>query len=172
MLIKIEIALFLLFSILPLAFVLTMYKSYNSKMYNFYKRMCGLYNSEYYKHSMKMLLCFSLTILLVGFHINYFAVFPRDWGIMISTMLLGLFFLPTRTYNILMRIRNDNRMFLTISILSAAMIFIPHLLPTAICGVYVMNFASLLPADGSEDFFCDHIEDKDLQVKFTDFYFH
>lgn len=127
----ISVYLFMVFTVLLILLPLTFYKSQGEKSFNFFIRVA------YSPHGPK-LFSYMLMLIVISFHLNYYAVFPKEIGIMFSTIIMFYLLSSKRTIALLARIRKNKKWMTGTFLLTLAIAFIPHGLSVSITLAYIL----------------------------------
>lgn len=157
----------LIFFIFPMLLVLlpiTLYKRNSPFMVRLWLRMA-------YDQNTRKMAANLMTMILILFHLAYYAVFPSDKGIMISTLLLFVLFSTKRCVCLLTGIRQGRKLRWVLAILCLGLPFVPHMLSTAISLAFVLETSFFFPAEGLTDFYENNVKEQDVDKKFVEAYF-
>jgi len=129
-------ALFLLLAFCLGLFVLPMvtYKKYRKFMVAMaYSEKCRLF-------------CICLTgILIIGFHLIYYAAQPHDMGIMISTIFLFASLATKHMLELFEYISSNRKLYIAIGLSTVVLAFIPYMFTTSVTFAIALIGISLLP---------------------------
>ena len=96
-------------------------------------------------------MAYVLALLVIFFHLAYFAAFPANKGIMISTLFV-FFLLSTRRTVHLMRLVNRTRQAVVLlAVASVGWAFLPSLFPCAVSLAFLLQIACILPPGKDEE---------------------
>jgi len=112
-----------------------------------------------------------LALLVIFFHLVYYAASPSEIGVLFSTPVIFFLLLTKRTVKMLLAIRERRWLQVMLSILCIALPLLPHMLPCAITIAFVLLFAFFFPSKQAADFYKTHYNDKDVDGKFVEAYF-
>jgi len=113
-----------------------------------------------------------VALIVILFHLVFYAVFPSDYGIMFSTILVFVLLSTKRCEKLLQTVRNNLRFQAAIFILILVSAFTPHLLSLAITMAFMLEASYIFPGKHIKKFILDHHEDEpDYEEKFLDAYF-
>ena len=131
-------ALFLLLAFCLGLFVLPMvtYKKYRKFMVAMaYSEKCRLF-------------CICLTgILIIGFHLIYYAAQPHDIGIMISTIFLFASLATKHMLELFVYISSNRKLYISLGLMTVVFAFIPYMFTTSVTFAIALIAISLLPAE-------------------------
>jgi len=113
-----------------------------------------------------------VALIVILFHIDFYAIFPSDYGIMISTILIFVLLSAKRSEKLFQAIRDNVSFQTTIFGLTLMAAFTPHLLSLSMTMAFMLEAACLFPGRGAKDFIMEHSRDEpDYAEKFLDVYF-
>jgi len=112
-----------------------------------------------------------LALIVIFFHLVYYAAFPSEIGIMFSTPLIFYLLSTKRTVRLLLGIRDRRWLQVLMGILCLALPFLPHMLSCAISIAFVLVFAFFFPSKEAADFYKTHQNEEDIDQKFVETYF-
>ena len=131
-------ALFLLLAFCLGLFVLPMvtYKKYRKFMVAMaYSEKCRLF-------------CICLTgILIIGFHLIYYAAQPHDIGIMISTIFLFASLATKHMLELFVYISSNRKLYISLGLITVVFAFIPYMFTTSVTFAIALFAISLLPTE-------------------------
>lgn len=132
-----KIAIFLAFPLLLCLFTIHVYG--NSRFRNAWLALA-------YSDNCRLFVARLLSLLVIVFHIAYYALFPTDKGIMISS--LYLFFSLASKYNLklLMAIRRSEWGISVLALTAMGISFLPHFLSSAITLAMILVAVCCLPS--------------------------
>lgn len=132
-----KIAIFLAFPLLVCVFPIRFYQ--NRKFRNAWIALA-------YSDNCRLFVARLLSLLVIVFHIAYYAVFPMDKGIMISS--LYVFFSLASKYNLklLMAIRRSEWGISVLALTAMGISFLPHSLSSAITLAMMLVAVCCLPS--------------------------
>lgn len=135
--IYLKIAIFLAFPLLLCLFTIHVYG--NSRFRNAWLALA-------YSDNCRLFVARLLSLLVIVLHIAYYALFPTDKGIMISS--LYVFFSLASRYNLklLMAIRRSEWCILALALTAMGISFLPHSLSSAITLAMVLDAVCSLPS--------------------------
>ena len=114
----------------------------------------------------------NLTALLVAiFHIVYFAAYPKDYGIMFSTLIVFTLLSTKRCVSILQGIRWNKTIFLVGAALCIITCAIPHMFSLAMSVAMLLEASCFFPSKGLENFYEEHVTEPEVDKMFVDAYF-
>lgn len=94
------------------------------------------------------LFCICLTgILIIGFHLIYYAANPNDMGIMISSIFLFASLATKHMLELFVYIRSKRKLYISFGLMSLVMVFIPYMFTTSVTFAIALIAISLLPTD-------------------------
>lgn len=130
--------LFLLLAFCLGLFVLPMvtYKKYRKFMVAMaYSEKCRLF-------------CICLTgILIIGFHLIYYAAQPHDMGIMISTIFLFASLATKHMLELFVYISSNRKLYISLGLITVVFTFIPYMFTTSVTFAIALIAISLLPTE-------------------------
>ena len=112
-----------------------------------------------------------LALVVIFFHLSYYAVFPNDMGIMLSTLFMFFLLSTKNSVRLLLSIRRNKYSYMALALITILILFIPHTLPTAYTFAAILECASFFPATGLEDLYQNNFDEEDLDRKFVNAYF-
>lgn len=132
-----KIAIFLAFPLLLCLFAIHVYG--NSRFRNAWLALA-------YSDNCRLFVARLLSLLVIVFHIAYYALFPTDKGIMISS--LYVFFSLASKYNmkLLMAIRRSEWGISVLALTAMGIAFLPHSLSSAITLAMILVAVCCLPS--------------------------
>lgn len=139
---------FLLLMVL-LAIPLWLYKSPKRRMLCFYAYMT-------HSVSCRKFYCLILLQLAILFHFTYFSMGMKEYGLMVSTLLVIYLFSTARTERLLKRLRNSRRNLYTLFLVTLITLFIPHLFTLGATLGYVILAACFYPSHRMESYMVSH----------------
>ena len=131
-----KIAIFLAFSLFLFLFPLRLYSSRK-----FRRVWLGLAYSENFRLFAARLLCLALIL----FHLVYYALFPWDKGIMLSSIFVFLSLASKKNMMLLLAIRGSHIAVMSIAITTIVISFIPHLFSLAVTFAFILEAAYCFP---------------------------
>lgn len=134
-----KIAIFLAFSLFLFLFPARLYT--NRK---FRRAWLGMAYSENFRLFTARMLCLALIL----FHLVYYALFPLEKGIMLSSIYV-FFSLASKKNMILLQTIRQSRMIVMVMVLAFTTIvlsFIPHLLSVAVTLAFILEAACCFPS--------------------------
>lgn len=132
-----KIAIFLAFSLFLFLFPLRLYS--NRK---FRRVWLGLAYSENFRLFVARLLCLALIL----FHLVYYALFPWDKGIMLSSIFVFLSLASKKNMILLQAIRGSRIAVTSIAITAIVISFIPHLFSLAVTFAFILEATCCFPS--------------------------
>lgn len=132
-----KVAIFLAFSMALFLFPLRLYR--NRK---FRRAWLGLAYSENFRLFTARLLC----LMLILFHLAYYALFPTDKGIMLSTAYVFFSLASKKNMMLLQAIRRSRMAIAVLAITAIVLSFVPHLLSVAITLAFTLEAACCFPS--------------------------
>lgn len=132
-----KIAIFLAFSLFLFLFPLRLYSSRK-----FRRVWLGLAYSENFRLFAARLLCLALIL----FHLVYYALFPWDKGIMLSSIFVFLSLASKKNMILLQAIRHSHIAVMSIAITAIVISFIPHLFSLAVTFAFMLEAACCFPS--------------------------
>lgn len=133
----IQILIFLAFATFLWAFPMFLYK--NRK---FRKAWLGLAYSDKYRLFVARVLC----LVLLLFHMVYFALFPHDTGIILSSLYVFFSLASHKNLKLLMALRQTRLPLILLSILAIFWSFFPNLLSVSMTIAFIVEAAYCLPS--------------------------
>lgn len=131
-----KIAIFLAFSLFLFLFPLCLYG--NRK---FRRAWLGLAYSENFRLFTARLLC----LLLILFHLVYYALFPLEKGIMLSSIYVFFSLASKKNMILLQTIRRSRIVLMALAIVTIVVAFIPHLLSLAVTLAFILVATCCFP---------------------------
>lgn len=132
----IQILLFLAFALLLWVFPVFLYKNRR-----FRKAWLGLAYSEKYR----LFVARVLSLVLLLFHMVYFALFPHDTSIIISSLYVFFSLASRKNLKMLMALRRTKLPLILLSLLAMFWAFFPDLLSVSITIAFIVEAAYCLP---------------------------
>lgn len=133
----IYLLLFLAFSLFLFVFPTRLYKCRR-----FRKAWLGLAYSDNYR----LFVARMLSLVLLLFHVAYYALFPKDTGIILSSLYV-FFSLASRTnLKVLMALRRSRLSMIVLSVVAIFWAFFPNLLSVSVTMAFVLEAACCLPS--------------------------
>lgn len=131
-----KIAIFLAFPLLVWVFPIRFYQN---------RRFRSAWLALTYSDNCRLFVARLLSLLVIVFHIAYYAIFPIDKGIMISS--LYVFFSLASKYNLklLMAIRKSEWGIYVLALTAMGIAFLPHSLSSAITLAMILVAVCCLP---------------------------
>lgn len=135
--IYLKIAIFLAFPLLVWVFPIRFYQN---------RKFISAWLALSYSDNCRLLVARLLSLLVIVFHIAYYALFPTDKGIMISS--LYVFFSLASKYNLklLMAIRRSEWGISVLALTAMGISFLPHFLSSAITLAMILVAVCCLPS--------------------------
>lgn len=94
------------------------------------------------------LFCICLTgILIIGFHLIYYAAQPHDMGIMISTIFLFASLATKHILKLFVYVRSRRNLYIALGLVTVIFAFIPYMFTTSVTFAIALIGISLLPTD-------------------------
>ena len=132
-----KIIVFLAFSLSLFLFPWRLYKNVK-----FRKVWLGMVYSENFRLFTARLLC----LIVILFHLVYFALFPTDKGIMLSTVYVFFALASNKNMKLLQAIRQSHMAICLLALAAVALSFTPHMLSTGITFAFVLEAACCYPS--------------------------
>ncbi len=132
--------IFLLFTVLPSILAEVCYK--NSR-----RKICSIWWNLWGRENAQKLLVYVLALIIIFFHLVYSHVFAGDYGIMISTVIIFVLLSTRRSIAILKWLRRDIRKFGLVALTIIVLLFIPHMLSTAVSLFFILEAAGFMPSE-------------------------
>ena len=86
-------------------------------------------------------------ILIIGFHLVYYAAQPHDMGIMISTIFLFASFATKHMLQLFVYIRSKRNLYTALGLVTVVFAFVPYMFTTSVTFAIALIGISLLPTD-------------------------
>lgn len=147
---------------LAFAFSLWFFPKYLYRNRRFRKAWLGLAYSDKYRLFVARMLC----LVLLLFHIAFYAVFPKNIGILHSSLYVFFSMADRTNLKILMALRQTNFPLILLSVVAIFLAFFPCLLSVSITMAFVIEAAYCLPPKGMNKrakHFCRLFDRKVLQ---------
>lgn len=94
------------------------------------------------------LFCVCLTgILIIGFHLTYYAAQPHDMGIMISTIFLFASLATKHVLELFVYIKSKRNLYIALGLGTTVLAFIPYMFTTSVTFAIALIGISLLPTE-------------------------
>lgn len=94
------------------------------------------------------LFCVCLTgILIIGFHLIYYAAQPHDMGIMISTIFLFASLATKHMLELFVYIRSKRNLYIALGLVTVVFAFLQYMFTTSVTFAIALIGISLLPTD-------------------------
>ena len=132
-----KIAIFLAFSLFLFLFPARLYT--NRK---FRRAWLGMAYSENFRLFTARLLCLALIL----FHLVYYALFPLEKGIMLSSIHVFFSLASKKNMILLQTIRKSRMIVMVLAFTTIVLLFIPHLLSVAITLAFILEAACCFPS--------------------------
>ena len=132
-----KIAIFLAFSLFLFLFPLRIYG--NRK---FRRAWLGMAYSENFRLFTARLLC----LVLILFHLVYYALFPLEKGIMLSSIYVFFSLASKKNMILLQAIRRSSIAMIAFAVVSIIVSFVPHLLSVAVTLAFILEAAYCFPS--------------------------
>ena len=132
-----KIAIFLAFSLFLFLFPARLYT--NRK---FRRAWLGMAYSENFRLFTARLLCLALIL----FHLVYYALFPLEKGIMLSSIYVFFSLASKKNMILLQTIRRSRIAIMTLAVIAIAISFVPHLLSVAVTLAFILEAACCFPS--------------------------
>ena len=132
-----KIIVFLTFSLSLFLFPWRLYKNVR-----FRKVWLGMAYSEKFRLFVARLLC----LIVILFHLTYFALFPTDKGIMLSSLYVFFALASNKNVKLLHAIRQSHTAICILALAAVAMYFTPHMLSTGITLAFILVSACCYPS--------------------------
>ena len=132
-----KIIIFLAFSFLPLLFSLRLYRNIK-----FRKVWLGMAYSENFRLFTARLLC----LVVILFHLAYYALFPTDKGIMLSSLYVFFSLASNKNKKLLQAIRQSHIAICILALTAIVVSFVPHMLSTALTLAFIIEAACCYPS--------------------------
>ncbi|MEE3485380.1 MAG: hypothetical protein VZQ98_13800 [Bacteroidales bacterium] len=110
-------------------------------------------------------------LVLIFFHVTYFAVFPEDYGFIFSSFIVFFMFATKTTVRLMLATRRNKVLYRLLAIASVALLFAPHAFSTSFSLALILECATFFPSKESEDFQEKHLNEEGMDKKFVDSYF-
>lgn len=131
-----KIIIFLAFSLFLFLFPLRIYG--NRK---FRRTWLGLAYSENFRLFTARLLC----LVIILFHLVYYALFPLDKGIMLSSIYVFFSLASKKNMVLLQAIRRSRIAIIALAVIAIAVSFVPHMLSVAATFAFILEAACSFP---------------------------
>ncbi len=154
----------LIFPVLLVVLPMLLYKNSSPTMMGVWLRMA--YNTNGRKMAANI-----LTLVIIFLHMTYYAAYPADMGIMLSTISVFVLLSTKRGVRLLQWLRNHRNFLLIGMALCMPICVVPGLFPSALSIAFNMEAACFFPADGLENFYEEHVGKADVDKQFVDAYF-
>lgn len=132
--------IFMVLSVLPLLFSISLYRNNSPGAMKFYIRVSASPNAQ-------RLFAYLLVLLVIAYHFAYYSAFPYDFGIMFSTLILFYLMSNTRTVKLIEKIRNNKKWLIRIFLLTLLTAACPHGLPVATTLAYIIVATCYFPGN-------------------------
>ena len=132
-----KIAVFLAFSLFLFLFPARLYT--NRK---FRRAWLGMAYSENFRLFTARLLC----LVLILFHLVYYALFPLEKGIMLSSIYVFFSLASKKNIILLQAIRQSRIAIMVLAVIAIAISFVPHLLSVAVTLAFILEAACCFPS--------------------------
>jgi len=132
--------IFMVLSVLPLLFSISLYRNNSPGAMKFYMRVSASPNAQ-------RLFAYLLVLLVIAYHFAYYSAFPYDFGIMFSTVILFYFLSNNRTLKLIETIRNSKRWLAITYLLTLITAACPHGLPAATTLAYFLVATCHFPSN-------------------------
>lgn len=132
-----KIIIFLTFSLFLFLFPLGIYR--NRK---FRKAWLGLAYSENFRLFAARLLC----LVIILFHLVYYALFPLDKGIMLSSIYVFFSLASKKNMILLQAVRKSRIALMALAVITIAISFVPHMLSVAVTLAFILEAAYCFPS--------------------------
>lgn len=132
-----KIIVFLAFSLSLFLFPMRLYKNVK-----FRKVWLGMAYSENFRLFTTRLLC----LIVILFHLTYFALFPTDKGIMLSSLYVFFSLASNKNMKLLQAIRQSYMTICILALVAVALSFTPHMLSTGMTLAFVLEAACCYPS--------------------------
>lgn len=132
-----KIIIFLAFSLFLFLFP---WRLYDNK--NFRKVWLGMAYSENFRLFTARLFC----LVIILFHLMYYALFPLDKGIMFSSVYVFFSLASKKNMILLQAIRKSRIAITTLAVTAIAVSFVPHLFSVAVTLAFILEAACCFPS--------------------------
>ena len=132
-----KLIIFLAFSLFLFLFPAKLYT--NRK---FRRAWFGMAYSENFRLFTARLLC----LVLILFHLVYYALFPLEKGIMLSSIYVFFSLASKKNMILLQTIRRSRIAIMTLAVIAIAISFVPHLLSVAVTLAFILEAACCFPS--------------------------
>lgn len=160
----ISIIIFFLFPFLLILLPVFLYRTYNSFMVSVWYRLA------FSKAGLKMATIL-LAIVVILFNLTYAAVFHRDFGFIISTLIMFCLLSTKKSLRVLLSVRRNKYMFILLAGLTLIILFFPNMFSISYTLAAILECASLFPAEGLDLFYHKNFNNENLDKIFVDAYF-
>lgn len=134
-----KIAIFLAFSLFLFLFLFPARLYTNRK---FRRAWLGMAYSENFRLFTARLLCLALIL----FHLVYYALFPLEKGIMLSSIYVFFSLASKKNMMLLHTIRQSHMIVMVLAFTAIVVSFIPHLLSVAVTLAFILEAACCFPS--------------------------
>lgn len=138
----VALILFLAFALLLFVFPVRLYRCRK-----FRKIWLGLAYSENYR----LFVARMLSLVLLLFHMVYYALFPHDTGIIISSLYVFFSLASRKNLKLLMALRSSKMAIWMLSVLAMFWAFFPDLLSVSITMAFIIEAACCLPSNPQKE---------------------
>ena len=99
-----------------------------------------------YSENFRLFTARLLCLIVILFHLVYFALFPADKGIMLSTVYVFFALASNKNMKLLQAIRKSHMAICLLALAAVALSFTPHMLSTGITLAFVLEAACCYPS--------------------------
>ena len=94
------------------------------------------------------LFCVCLTgIIIIGFHLIYYSVYPEDMGIMISTIFLFASLATKHMLELFVYISSKKSLYISFGLIVLVLAFVPYMFTTSVTFAIALETISFLPTE-------------------------
>lgn len=86
-------------------------------------------------------------LFIIGFHLIYYAAYPHDMGIMISTIFLFASLATKHILELYVYVRSKRNLYMALGLVTVVFAFLPYLFTTSVTFAIALMGISLLPTD-------------------------